>query len=102
MMFISVDLPDPEGPMMATYSLWRIFRLMPWRALTCCSEPMSYVRQMFSSTMTSLCGTVTGWEASTSLIICTAIGTPEITAMIHSRKDWPAKYLALRQCSWFL
>ncbi len=26
MRFISVDLPEPEGPMMATYSLWRMRR----------------------------------------------------------------------------
>ena len=37
MRFISVDLPEPEGPMMATYSLWRMRRLTPRRALTCWS-----------------------------------------------------------------
>ena len=37
MRFISVDLPEPEGPMMATYSLWRTRRLTPQRALTCWS-----------------------------------------------------------------
>ena len=29
-MFISVDLPDPEGPISATYSFWLISRLMPF------------------------------------------------------------------------
>ena len=52
MRFISVDLPEPEGPMMATYSLWRMRRLMPRRALTCWS-PISYVFQRLSVTMTS-------------------------------------------------
>ena len=37
MRFISVDLPEPDGPMMATYSLWRTRRLTPQRALTCWS-----------------------------------------------------------------
>ena len=41
MRFIRVDLPEPEGPMMATYSLWRMDRETPRRAWTCCSEPMS-------------------------------------------------------------
>src|SRR5579862_262797 len=51
--FISVDLPEPDGPMMATYSLWRMRRFTPRRACTCCSDPMSYVRQRSSTTMTS-------------------------------------------------
>ena len=41
MRFISVDLPEPEGPMMATYSLWRMQSETPRRACTCCSEPIS-------------------------------------------------------------
>src|SRR5580698_1152719 len=41
MRFISVDFPEPEGPMMATYSPLRICRSMPLRACTC-SEPISY------------------------------------------------------------
>src|SRR5712672_515291 len=43
MRFISVDLPEPDGPMMATYSLCWMRRLTPRSACTCCSEPMSYV-----------------------------------------------------------
>ena len=34
MRFISVDLPEPEGPMMATYSLWRMRMSTPRRAWT--------------------------------------------------------------------
>src|SRR5438876_5805608 len=41
--FIKVDLPDPDGPMMATYSLRSMRRFTPRKACTCCSEPMSYV-----------------------------------------------------------
>src|SRR5436190_21216289 len=41
--FIRVDLPDPDGPMMATYSLCSMRRFTPRKACTCCSEPMSYV-----------------------------------------------------------
>jgi hypothetical protein len=33
-MFIRVDFPDPEGPMMATYSFFSILRLMFWSACT--------------------------------------------------------------------
>ena len=33
--FISVDLPEPEGPMIATYSLRWIRRLIPRKAWTC-------------------------------------------------------------------
>src|SRR6266403_973234 len=39
--FISVDLPDPEGPMMATYSPLRISTSTPRSACTC-SAPISY------------------------------------------------------------
>src|ERR1700759_34903 len=39
--FISVDLPDPDGPMIATYSPLRIVRSTPLSARTC-SEPISY------------------------------------------------------------
>src|SRR5208282_667522 len=41
MRFISVDFPEPEGPMMATYSPLRICRSTPLRACTF-SEPISY------------------------------------------------------------
>src|SRR6202007_1211598 len=40
--FISVDLPEPEGPMMATYSPLRISTSTPCKACTC-SAPISYV-----------------------------------------------------------
>ena len=39
-MFISVDLPEPDGPMMATYSLRRISRSTPRSAWTI-SAPIS-------------------------------------------------------------
>src|SRR5262249_45035826 len=41
--FINVDLPEPDGPMMATYSFRWMRRFTPRRACTCCSDPMSYV-----------------------------------------------------------
>ena len=34
MMCISVDLPEPDGPMTATYSPWSIRRLTPCNACT--------------------------------------------------------------------
>src|ERR1035437_8668474 len=39
--FISVDLPEPEGPLMAPYSLCLMLIEMPRRACTCCSAPRS-------------------------------------------------------------
>src|SRR5256886_17627659 len=39
--FISVDLPDPDGPMMATYSPCRTSTSTPRSACTC-SAPISY------------------------------------------------------------
>src|SRR5579863_10390916 len=47
--FINVDLPEPDGPMMATYSLRWMRRFTPRSAWTCCSEPMSYVFQRSSA-----------------------------------------------------
>src|ERR1022692_265201 len=44
--FINVDFPDPLGPIIATYSLRRMFRFIPRSACTCCSDPMSYVFQI--------------------------------------------------------
>ena len=38
---VSEDFPDPDGPMMATYSLRWMRRLTPRSACTCCSESMS-------------------------------------------------------------
>jgi hypothetical protein len=34
MMFIKVDLPEPDGPMMATYSFWAIPKDTPLNAWT--------------------------------------------------------------------
>src|SRR5580658_10380803 len=51
MRFISVDFPDPEGPMIATYSPLRISRSIPLRACTC-SEPISYTFVRVSVLMT--------------------------------------------------
>src|SRR6266566_4579279 len=48
--FINVDLPEPDGPMMATYSPRRISTLTPRSACTC-SEPISYVFQRSSVLM---------------------------------------------------
>src|SRR5258706_10400465 len=42
-MFISVDLPEPDGPMIATYSLVSMSRSTPFRAWTF-SSPTSYTR----------------------------------------------------------
>ncbi len=42
MMFISVDLPEPDGPMMATYSFGWTSTESPRRAWTC-STPIWYV-----------------------------------------------------------
>src|SRR6266487_704004 len=43
MMFMSVVLPEPDGPMIATYSLGSMVRSTPFRAWTF-SEPTSYTR----------------------------------------------------------
>jgi hypothetical protein len=50
-MFMSVDLPEPDGPMIATYSLRPIARSTPRSARTT-SPPMSYSRLMPRVTMT--------------------------------------------------
>ena len=51
MRFISVDLPEPDGPMIATYSLRRTARSTPRSARTI-SPPISYWRVMPRVTMT--------------------------------------------------
>src|SRR6185503_3985872 len=51
MMFISVDLPEPDGPMMATYSLRAMATSTPRSARTI-SPPMSYSRLMPCVTIT--------------------------------------------------
>src|SRR6266481_1527143 len=50
--FISVDLPDPEGPMMATYSPLRISTSTPLSACIC-SAPISYTLVSSSVLMTT-------------------------------------------------
>jgi len=37
MMFISVDLPEPDGPMIATISPWQMVSETPRSACTCTS-----------------------------------------------------------------
>ncbi len=49
-MFIKVDLPDPEGPMKATYSPLSMEIEMSWRALTMLS-PILYSLAMFLVSM---------------------------------------------------
>src|ERR1700722_3736396 len=49
--FISVDLPEPDGPMIATYSPLRICRSTPLSARTC-SAPISYTFASSSVLMT--------------------------------------------------
>jgi hypothetical protein len=41
--FISVDFPDPDGPIMATYSFFAIVSVTPRSACTCSAPPISYV-----------------------------------------------------------
>src|SRR5271154_1440920 len=52
MRFIKVDFPEPEGPMMATYSPLRICRSTPLSACTF-SEPISYTFVRASVLMTT-------------------------------------------------
>src|SRR6266496_1140013 len=52
MRFIIVDLPDPEGPIMATYSPLRISKDTPWRAWIS-SAPIRYVFHRFSVRMST-------------------------------------------------
>ena len=58
-MFISVDLPEPDGPMMATNSFRRIVRSTPRSARTI-SPPMSYSRWRLRVTITASRGTSAG------------------------------------------
>ena len=50
MMCIKVDLPEPEGPMMAENWLFSMLKLTPLKALT----SMSPRRYVFSSPLTSI------------------------------------------------
>src|ERR1700722_9425781 len=67
--FIIVDLPEPDGPMMATYSPRSMRRLTPRSACTCCSEPMSYVFQRSSAAIMQDCG---GAETDLGCILITS------------------------------
>ena len=53
--FIIVDLPEPEGPMMATYSPFRIRRSTPSSALT----TLSPVRYSFLTPSTQIISLIT-------------------------------------------
>ncbi len=52
MRFMSVDLPEPDGPMIATYSPWSMVKLTPRRAWIS-SAPIWYVRQRSSARMSA-------------------------------------------------
>src|SRR5580765_756377 len=65
---MSVDLPEPEGPMMATYSPRSIRRLTPRNACTC-SVPIWYVFQRSSvQMMQSLGGAMIVSEISATCV----------------------------------
>src|SRR5713101_2892276 len=49
--FINVDLPDPDGPMIATYSPRAIVNVSPRSACTC-NAPLAYVFVTFCTSMT--------------------------------------------------
>ena len=53
-MFISVDLPDPDEPMMATNSPCWTVRLIP-RSASTLKSPSTKVRVRFSTLMTGCC-----------------------------------------------
>ena len=84
MRFISVDLPEPDGPMIATYSLRRMARSTPRSARTI-SPPMSYSRLMPRVTMTqSLSGAAPGspttaWRSAVVLERSTSFERAELT-----------------------
>src|SRR5260221_7584067 len=69
--FINVDLPEPDGPMMATYSLRSMRRSTPRSACTC-SAPMSYVFHKSSVQIMHEDGGATS-GASARLAVCVAI-----------------------------
>ena len=50
MRFMRVDLPEPDGPITATYSPFWISKLTP-RSAWISSEPIWYVRQRSSAVM---------------------------------------------------
>ena len=50
-MCMSVDLPEPDGPMMATYSPWSMVRLTPRSAATE-MDPVRYTLVTRSRSMT--------------------------------------------------
>ena len=67
-MFIRVDLPEPEGPMMATNSLRRMVMSTPRSARTT-SPPMSYSRARLRITITASAGTSGGSRAIRSAVV---------------------------------
>ena len=67
-MFISVDLPEPEGPMMATNSFFRMVMSTPRRARTT-SPPMSYSRCRLRVTIMASRGTSGGSMAIRSAVV---------------------------------
>src|SRR4051794_2473290 len=82
MMFISVDLPEPDGPMIATYSPCSMRRSMPRRASNS-MLPLRYVLRAPTSSMTgvpastSAVAPLAGANTSkTSAIGRTALGAP--------------------------
>ncbi len=66
-MFISVDLPDPDGPMIATNSLRRMVMSTPLRACTT-SPPIWYSRWRLRVTITASRGTSVGRSAIRSAV----------------------------------
>ncbi len=77
MRFIIVDLPDPEGPMMATNSPFRMVRSTPRRACTV-SEPITYCRSMFRVTMMASRGTSEGRSAIRSEVSSRSLVTGHV------------------------
>ena len=67
-MFIRVDLPEPEGPMIATNSFLRIVTSTPRRARTT-SLPMSYSRCRLRVTIIASRGTSAGSIAIRSAVV---------------------------------
>src|SRR5487761_257548 len=92
--FMSVDLPEPEGPMMATYSPLRISRVTPRNACTC-SEPISYVFHRSSVLMTMPASTKSCRNVCEEGVTCsTAIRFWLLTDRAHGRgvRHEPARY----------
>src|ERR1700737_74588 len=85
--FINVDLPEPDGPMIATYSPRRISRVTPRSACTS-SEPIWYVFQRSCVLMANPWSTrswrnESGETASTGILQLLEPSNPRKTGM-HS------------------